>query len=281
MSTRHQTARTYELALLLKQHEVAGDSPEQLDRLLAAEINRAHALKVELRPALRHMRHLPSELMVRCEDAVTRAQAARERRDFAGGLKGLKEAQRWLACLRELLEDAAEVEAAASEYKQLLALLGSEYLAGLPSINSVAHLLSEADAQLAAAAAADNLLAAARGRQAHFIAGLCREKLRALQAVTNGDAATARRLESLAREQSAYCARTSEFAPAPSADRQVRQAFERLSCLLADGRLTLVARLTGDIEGSWLRGGRCSPPSLATSTCGACGARPRARPPRS
>jgi hypothetical protein len=248
MSIRHQSPTMYELTLLLKQYEVAGYSPERLDKLLGAEINRAQSLNVELRPALRLLRHSPLALMVRCEEAITRAQAARDRRDFRQGLKALKEAQRLLKCLQELLEDAAELEAVVTEYEGLLTMLDSEYLSGLPSITSLAHVLSEADALFAVGATADNLLAAARGRQARFIARLYREKLYALQAATDGEEPKARRLASIIREQSDYCEHTSAFAPAPSSDRKVQQAFERLSDLLADGRLTLLARLTDDIE---------------------------------
>jgi hypothetical protein len=248
INTRHDTATANELALLLRQHEVVGTSPEKLDKLLGEEINHVQVLNVQLRPSLRAMHHTPARLMERCDEAVTCAHIARTRRSYGEALKWLKEVQRWLSCLRGLAEDASELKLAVSEYEGLLILLGSDYLSRLPSINSVARLLSEADALLATGAQADNLLGARRGRQARFIAALCREKLHELGAPSDGDGTEARRLNAVIDTQSAYCARTSSFAPSPRTDGAMRQAFARLSELLAEVRLTLVARLTSDIE---------------------------------
>lgn len=241
--------KSQELARLIWRHESGIYSEAQLDKQLREELTRLQRLIVKWRPTLRGLGHRPSGLMERCDEAINRALSALNIKDYRQGLKHLKETQKALALLRELMDDFEEYDSAMKAYAQLLSLLNSEHLRELPSIKTIAHLFAEADKLLVAGVTETNWMrASGAGHQARFIARLCKEKVLTLQEKTSGDGAEAQRLLARIKLQSAFCAQTEAFAPSPTVDSKLRSALERLPQLLSERHLTLVGRLTDDIE---------------------------------
>jgi hypothetical protein len=250
MTNSVSRATTQELSRLIRRHE-SGVYPEaRLVKRFEEELNRLPSLLVELRPILRGLSHRPAALMEKCDEAINRALGACSSKNYTGALSQLREAEKTLTFLRDLKDDFEEYNSAMKEYRGLLDLLDSEYLRGLPSIKTIALLFAEVDKLLAhSAREADGLKAAGSGRQARFIARICREKVRALQEVTDEGGAEAQRLMPKIKRQEAFRAQTEKFAASPPIDLKLRRAFERLPVLLAHGRMKLVARLTDEVEG--------------------------------
>jgi hypothetical protein len=251
MTNSGARATTQELSRLIRRHESGAYPEARLVKRFEEELNRLPSQLVELRPILRGLRHRPAALMEKCDEAINRALGACSSKNYRWGLSWLREAEKTLAFLRDLKDDFEEYDSAMKEYRELLDFLDSEYLRGLPSIKTIALLFAEADKLLAhSAREADGLKAAGPGRQARFIAGICREKVLALQEVTDeGDAEAQQRLMTKIKRQESFRAQTEKFAPSPPVDLKLRRAFERLPVLLAHSRLKLVARLTDEVEG--------------------------------
>ncbi len=231
-----------ELARQVSRYE-HGVCPEtRLTEQFEEALSRLQALLVEWRPLLRGLRHRPTSLMRDCDDALSLAHRSCRSKQYKQGLSHIKLVRHGLALLQELLEAYGEYGFATDAYQKLKIMLNSEHLTQLLTIETIARLLTESD----------KLLAAGRSRQAVFIARLCRNKALALQEVSSElTAEESAKIQGLAikiKEQSDFFAQTEAFASSNGNDLKLRYAFERLPDLLAQRRLTSVARLLDDID---------------------------------
>jgi hypothetical protein len=201
-------------------------------------LNRLQALMVEWRPLLSGLRHRPSSAMRECDNAISTAQRLCKGREFRECLSQLKLARHELARLQELLDAWDDYHRATEAYWALTALLDSQQLCQMLTIETIRQLLVESD----------KLLASGRSRQAGFIARLCRNKALALMEAPHQESSKVQEFSVKLDRQAEFFRLTAAFAPSPANDLKLCRAFERLPNLLAERRIALVALLVADIE---------------------------------
>lgn len=234
-----ELTNTQELSRLLWRKE-SGLFPEiRIAGIFENEVNRLESLIVEWRPLLRSLKHTPSVILSTCDDAINQAQRSNRAKDYKNGLEQIKRAQGAIVKLREVFEASTACALATEAYRDLETLLDSEHLQQLASIKTLEQLLVEMD----------TLLAAGISRQAEFIARLFKNKISALVESGNPDTRSIDELQLQISRQIEFCAKTEAFAPSSLVDSQLQRGLERLSQLLMEGRVRLVAHLTEDIEG--------------------------------